>query len=228
MNLTIILLVLFLQLGIVLASPPESSDSDVRHVPQKDYGKEYDISREFSVYGDPSPWQSLYRSLVRWIAEKKTARTGDANTKTKGPLETLAIDWAEMCKKINLRDGIQSDHMRMIDYAEACHRQALEIISSPKGEFTEEMASGHTDLVVNPRVMPKLTVETTDSTLGMFEDEFGDEEEDEMTWPGHRCPKYMWYFKPKEGKRYAIRSPEQTIEYVRYSQNCQRSNCTRS
>lgn len=216
MNLTIILLVLFLQLGIVLADPLGPSNSGAQNVPQKDHGKECDSFKECSVHGDPSLWQSLYKGLVRWIPERKTGRAGDANTKTKGLLATPAIDWAEMCKKINLRDGIQSDHMSMIDYAEACHRQALEIISSPKGVFTEEMASGHTDLVINPRVMPKLTVETKDSTLGMFEDEFGDEEEDEMAWPGHRCPKYMWYFKPKEGKRYAIRSPEQTIEYVRH------------
>jgi hypothetical protein len=223
MNLTTILLVLFLQLGKVLASPFEPSDSGVRNVSQEEYCNECDVFKESLVHGAPSPWQSLYKGLVRWIAERKTARTADANTKPKRPLETPVADWTEMCKKINLRDGIQSEHMSMIDYAEACHRQALEIISRPKGVFTEEMASGHTDLVVNPKVMAKLIVETKNSTLSAFEDEFGDEEEDEVAWPGHGYPKYMWYFKPKEGKRYSIRSPEQTIEDVRHSQDCQRS-----
>ncbi|CAJ0546282.1 Ff.00g097550.m01.CDS01 [Fusarium sp. VM40] len=212
MNLITILLVLSLQLGIVLASPFEPSDFGIRNVSQEGYGNECDIFKESYVHGAPSPWQSLYKGLVRWVAERKTARTVDANTKSKRPLETPVADWAEMCKKINLHDGIQSEHMSMIDHAEACHRQALEIISSPKGVFTEEMASGHTDLVVNPRVMAKLIVETMNSTLSTLEDEFGDDEEDDMAWPGHGYPRYMWYFKPKEGKRYSIRSPEQTIE----------------
>ncbi|KAM0197963.1 hypothetical protein ACHAPA_001758 [Fusarium lateritium] len=211
MNLNIILLVLVLQLGIVLAGPFEPSGSGVRHVRQQEHGNECDNSEECSVHVNPNPLQSLYKGLVKWIAEKKTARTEDVDPNTKGPLETPVIDWASACKKTNLRDGLQSEHKSMVDHAEDCHRQALEIISSPKGEFMWEMASGHTDIVVNPRVMPKLTAETVKN---MFGDEFGDEEEDEMTWPDDRCPKYMWYFKPKEGKRYSIRSPEQTIDHI--------------
>ncbi|KAF4988670.1 hypothetical protein FGRMN_9637 [Fusarium graminum] len=67
----------------------------------------------------------------------------------------------------------------------ARHRRALEIISSFRGEITEDMPSGHTQIVWNPRAMPRLLkVKTDDYGMTIGEDEDDDDDDDDSSDEG--------------------------------------------
>ncbi|KAF5675019.1 hypothetical protein FHETE_2770 [Fusarium heterosporum] len=93
----------------------------------------------------------------------------------------------------------------------ARHRRALEIISSFKGEITEDMPSGHTQIVWNPRALPRLQkVKTDDYSTGIGEDEDDDEDAEEGEETKVTCNKMpdrpqsdnkSWCYNPNKERR---------------------------
>ncbi|KAM0338939.1 hypothetical protein ACHAPU_011135 [Fusarium lateritium] len=157
-------LFLFVHLGIPLVYALEPPDFTVNHVSQHEHCKECSIHEGYSSDRPPDI------QPVDHVADNKAARTEDDEDESKEHLPTHGDKMFE--SGLFHEDALANELAR--------HRRALEIISSFKGEITEDMPSGHTQIVWNPRAMPRLQkVKTEDYSTRMGDGEYYDNDDQE-------------------------------------------------